>query len=173
MRLAWAATLVMTLALLSSCTSDEPPIEHTVTLDEATALVLNRVLQLGPEPSVLYTTRPNGYLYCSVRYLPRILAAGEEVIHDGDSGSRFRHSVPYDSWFFYIDDRPIMCYHHECRYVFIDATRSGHMEVFWTRWGFPPVRYQDMVDLDMTRFKFRSYEEEGWDDWVPRGPQPN
>jgi len=157
-------------------------------VEDAAVVVLNEVLQCGPDASGLY--RPDwrsgenaAEVYCRVRFLPEVLPAGEEVVHAAVGGPRFRHSVPYDSWFFFIDDNPLAPYHHECRYVFVDAKEArtmlsrGHVEVFCFDLGFPPFGHDEMLDLDITLFEFETVQsgfvDPGWRRRQPRGPQPN
>ena len=82
------------------------------------------------------------------------------------------YSVPYDSWFFFINDRPIMSYIHERRFVFVDARDAEHYEVF-TGNGFWPVGRSQMDTLDLDAYEFRSYEDDGNNEWMCRPTQTN
>jgi hypothetical protein len=128
-----------------------------IRVEKAAEAVLNEVVQHEP-----------GKVLPKIWLVPRPLEVGEQVWQEAGS-LRICHSVDYESWFFFIDDRPGQPFIHPCRYVFVDRHSLGHFEVFSGEYSWPK-NIAEMESLDVARYAYVPCDERWKHCWRFRTP---
>lgn len=99
---------------------------NEISLKEAEQIVFYDILNNNDSGKVIYE-------------LLTKLESNTKVKQRGPDSTKY--SVPYNAWFFFIDDQPDYRWAHACRYVFI-ACEGGRQTIFNER--FPPENFENL-----------------------------